>query len=93
MDPIDSLALDDSPLTTKESYVMERYFQEKGEKLADASKDLSIRQAAYFTLLFVLLNNPLSDRLFYMVASENIRYIIKLVTFFTLAYAIILLTT
>lgn len=93
MDPIDSLELDDAPPSTKESYVMEQYFQDQGEKVAAASKDLTIRHAAYFTVLYLLLNNPLTDRLFCLIASQNLRYFLKLVSFFVITYVIILLTT
>lgn len=81
---------DDQSLSAEETRVLEQYFEKKKDVVMKACNDSKFRQAIYFTIIFILLNNPLADTLFEIVASPNLRYVAKLVVFFILSYVVLL---
>lgn len=93
MESIDSLELqDEQDLSNAENEVLQRYFKKKKEAIARACSDSKFKVALYMGVIFVLINNPLSEALFEMVASPNLRYLVKLVVFLVLAYVVTLIT-
>jgi len=94
MDSIDQLDLDDDQkLSPTEVDVMTKYFHDKASKVANASNDGNIQQALFLSILFILLNNPLADKLLDMIPICSIWYMkygVKLAIFFVLAYVILI---
>lgn len=94
MDSIESLNLDNNQkLSPTEVDVMTKYFHDKASKVVSASSDNNIQQAIFLSILFILINNPLADKLVEMLPISNMwymRYGIKLAIFFVLAYVILI---
>lgn len=91
MSRLDDLDLeDDLPTTQDEDRIINQYFEQKKEQIKAATNDMGLQTAFYFTLLFVLLNNPISDQVFKLIGSDMVRYLTKMVVFFILSYLVIL---
>mgnify|MGYP001611751216 CR=1 FL=1 len=84
---------EDQELTNDQLKVLNKYFEQQKDVVLKACGDSKIKQAMFFTIIFILLNNPITDGLLELVASPNLRYLLKIFVFFILSYVVILITS